>query len=358
MSTQIGPYTVGAIGLGLMSLTWSGDFVPDEEAFKLIKVAIDNSKSDRVLLNAGAFYGPKTDAYANLKLLRRFFTANPELKDKVVVNVKGGAVMSEFIAQGFEGGGFRPSATVENLREDLQAIRRELGSDEGGIDVHVYEPARRDVNVSVEDTVKNLHTLQREGLFQHIALSEVGAETIDTAARTAKDLGTQIVSVEVEYSPFYTEIEDNGVLQACKKHDIPILAYSPLGRGFLGGQLKSRSQLEANDPRLHQEQFSEENFPNNVKVAETFAELATSFNPPITPAQLALAWLVKQGSGKAAIIPIPGSSKASRVEENFGANDVKLDGADFKKLSSQIETLKVHGERYNARARSAIPLFA
>ncbi|KAE8265450.1 hypothetical protein A4X09_0g6639 [Tilletia walkeri] len=353
MFVQIGPYPVGPIGLGLMRLTSGGDFVPDEEAFKLIKAAIDNSKADRVLLNSGAFYGPRDDAYANLKLLRRFFAVHPELKDKVVVNVKGGAVMSEFIKQGYAG--FRSLATVENLREDLQAIRRELGSDEGGIDVHVYEPARRDVNVSVEDTVKNLHTLQREGLFQHIALSEVGAETIDTAARTAKELGTQIVSVEVEYSPFYTEIEDNDVLQACTKHSIPILVY--IGRGFLGGQLKSRSQLEANDPRLHQEQFSEENFPNNVKVADTFAQLATSFNPPITPAQLALAWLVKQGSGKAAIVPIPGSTKASRAEENFGANGVKLDGADFERLSTQIETLKVHGGRFNAHARAAMPLF-
>ncbi|KAE8189424.1 hypothetical protein A4X06_0g4347 [Tilletia controversa] len=350
MSAQIGPYSIAPIGLGLMSLTWRSisDIVPDEESFRLIKAAIQKGGPNRVLLNTGAFYGPKEDAYANIKILRRFFTAHPEYKDKVVVNVKGGT-------HGFaEGGIFRPSSTLENLREDLIAIRRELGSDEGGVDVHVYEPARRDPNLSVEVIVKNLHTLQEEGLFQHIALSEVGADTIYTAVRTAKALGTQIVSVEVEYSPWFTEIERNGVLEACQTYHIPILAYSPLGRGFLGGQLNSRSDLEPNDPRLQLEQFSEQNFPKNVQVADTFTQLAASHNPHVTPAQLALAWLIGQGAGKTAIIPIPGATKYSRVEENFGAMDIKLD----EKLSSQIKTLKAHGERYSALARAAIPLFA
>ncbi|KAK0520881.1 hypothetical protein OC834_006866 [Tilletia horrida] len=88
----------------------------------------------------------------------------------------------------------------------------------------VYELARYDLTVSAEDTIKNLHRLQGEGLFEHIALSEVGAETMHTAARTARELGTHIVSVELEYSPFMAEIEDNGVHDACKEHGIPILS--------------------------------------------------------------------------------------------------------------------------------------
>ncbi|KAK0520882.1 hypothetical protein OC834_006867 [Tilletia horrida] len=355
----IGPYTdVAPIGLGLMSLTWRpvSAFQPDEETFAVIKAAIDNAGADRVLLNAGTFYGPSDDAYANLKLLRRFFDKYPQLKDKVILNVKGGAIMKDYIEKDFAG--LRFSARLEDLRNDLVELRRVLGSDEGGIQVHVYEPARRDLNFSVEDTIKNLHTLQKEGLFEHISLSEVGAETINTAAKTAKELGTQIVSVELEYSPFRTDIEQNGVFATCKEHGIPILAYSPVGKGFLGGQLKSRDDLPPGDIRAHQDLFSEENFPKNVKLAETFASLAASHTPPCTPAQLALAWLLHQGTDTAPIIPIPGTTNAKRVLENMGAKDVKLDGEDGKALSSQIGSFKAHGERYNAHARASGTLFS
>lgn len=283
---SLGPYTVLPIGLGLMSLTWTGD-APDEVAFEVIKTAIEaNSDPDvRVLLNGGAFHNKTDQPYANLTLLRRFFKKYPDLKEPVVLNIKGGIIMMDYLEKGIAGA--RPSSKLEDLRTDIVDIRAALGSDEEGPELHFYEPCRRDPSLPIEEIVKNLATLQKEGLFQHTALSELGAESINKAAEAAKELGTKITSVELEYSPFLTEIEDNGVLDASRKHGIPILAYSPLGKGFLGGKLRDRSQVAKTDHRLHLDTFSEENFPKNVALADTFSSLAeahsSSSSSTVTP---------------------------------------------------------------------------
>jgi len=353
----IGPYSIGPIGLGLMGMTWCDPkaYTPDERAFEVIKTAIESSGGERTLLNSGAFYGPSVDPWANLKLLRRFFTAHPELKEKVVLCVKGGVIISEYKAKGMAG--YRNSCALEDMRTDVKDIREQLGSDEGGIELHIYEPSRRDMNFTPEEIVQSLHTLQKEGLFKHIALSEVGAETIEKSIAEAKKLGTEIVSVELEYSPFETTLENNGVLETAKKHKLPILAYSPVGKGFLTGQLKSRADIPQGDIRLFLDRFSEENFPKNLELADTFAKLASERSPPSTPSQLALSWLLKQGGGQTHIVPIPGSSKPERVRENMGAKDVELSAEDEAKLRKILESITVHGERYNARIRSGGNLF-
>ncbi|CAD6937920.1 unnamed protein product [Tilletia controversa] len=353
----IGAYSVGPIGLGLMALTWCDpeSRTPDEQAFEVIKTAIEASGGERTLLNSGSFYGPSVDPYANLKLLRRFFTKYPELKDKVVLYVKGGVIISEYMAKGMAG--YRNSCAFEDLRTDVVDIRKQLGSDEGGIELHVYEPSRRDTKFSMEEIVTSLHTLQKEGLFKHIALSEIGADSINTAISTAKKLGTAIVSVELEYSPFETELETNGVLDAVKAQGVPILAYSPVGKGFLTGQMRSRADIPKGDIRLSLDRFSEENFPKNLELADTFAKLAAEHKPTCTPAQLALAWLIKQGAGKTNIIPIPGTSKPERVKENMAAKDIAVSDEDNEKLRKILASMNVHGERYNARTRSAGNLF-
>ncbi|KAK0562228.1 hypothetical protein OC861_005428 [Tilletia horrida] len=357
--TSIGQYRIAPQGLGLMGLTWvpAAERVSDEQAFEVIKTAIDAASPDRLLLNTGTFYGSLADSlYANLQLLRRFFTKYPELKDKVVVNVKGGVNIPEFQEKGWAG--FRLSAKVEDLREDLLALRKELGTDEGGVPVHVYEMCRRDQSTPMEQTIKNLNQLRKEGLFEYIALSEVGADSIEKGVKTAKEEGTEIVSVEVEYSPFFLDIASNGVLDTCRSLSVPILVYSPIGRGFLGGQLKTRDDLAPNDPRRHQDQFSEENFPKNVKVAEAFTQLAKDHSPPVTPAQLALAWAASQSTEGCALISIPGSSKPERVKENMAATKIQLSEDEIEKLKSTFASLGVSGERYAAHARNNGSLFA
>ncbi|KAK0563477.1 hypothetical protein OC861_004779 [Tilletia horrida] len=357
--TSIGRYRIAPQGLGLMRLTSipAAHRISDEEAFEVIKTGIDAASPDRLLLNTGTFYGSPDDSlYANLQLLRRFFGKYPELKDRVVVNVKGGIVIPELAAKGWAG--MRPSAKVEDLREDLVALRRELGSDDGGVSVHVFEMARRDLTTDVEQTIRNLNQLRKEGLFEYIALSEVGADTIKRAVRTAKEEETEIVSVEVEYSPFFLDIASNGVLNTCRELCVPITVYSPCGKGFLGGQLKSRADLPASDPRLGQEQFSEDNFPKNVKLAETFAQLAASRSPPVSSAQLALAWISSQSTDGCALVPIPGTTKAERVKENMAATEIKLSEDEVEKLNSIFTSLDVAGHRYPAFMRNNGSLFA
>ncbi|KAK0526583.1 hypothetical protein OC835_005233 [Tilletia horrida] len=359
MST-LGPYRVSPVGLGLMSFTWCepSDYTPDAQAFEVIKTAIDKARPDeRVVLNSCTIYGPPSDPFANISLLRRFFTRYPELKDRVVLVVKGGAKIGEYRAKGLAGLSY--SATLENLREEVTELRKHLGSDADGLSLHFYGIGRRDLSLTVEETITNLHTLQKEGLFEHIALSELGVDSINQAAAAAQKLGTKIGSLELEYSPFCRDIERNGALTACKKHGIPVLAYSPLGKGFLSGKLKDRSEVPKHDLRNHLEGFSDENFAKNVELATTFADLASSFSINATPAQLALAWLVKQGdAANISIIPIPGTTKPARAAENMGAQDVGMDEETVQLVASQTEDKEMRGGRYNAWMRSTGLLFA
>ncbi|KAK0542336.1 hypothetical protein OC844_007815 [Tilletia horrida] len=359
MST-LGPYRVSPVGLGLMSLTWCepSDFTPDPQAFEVIKTAIDKARPDeRVVLNSCTIYGPPSDPFANISLLRRFFTRYPELKDRVVLVVKGGAVTTEYSSKGLAGLG--NSATLENLRGEVTELRKHLGSDEGGLPLHFYGIGRRDLSLTVEETITNLHTLQKEGLFEHIALSELGVDSINQAAAAAQKLGTKIGSLELEFSAFCRDIERNGVLTACKKHGISVLAYSPLGKGFLGGKLKDRNEVPKHDLRNHLEGFSDENFAKNVELAATFADLAASSSTHATSAQLALAWLIKKGDAdSASIVPIPGTTRPTRVAENMGAQDVVLDDATVQLIAKKTEDMEMRGGRYNAMMRDSGLLFA
>jgi len=330
-----------------MHFTWNAKPQTDGAALEVLKAAIDAAAPHKILFNCGAFYGPQHDPWANMRLMRNFFDRYPDAREKCVVSVKGGMVMSEYIAKGFPG--LQASGKLENLRVDLEKIKAELG-----FAPDLFEQARVAKDVPFEQQIKNLVTLRDEGLFKHISLSEVGEETIRKAASLAS-----IAAVEVEYSVYETSIETNGVLAACEELGLPILAYSPLGKGALGNKIKSRADLDPSDIRLHMDRWSEENFGKNLELAQAIEDLATSKQPAQSAAQLSLAWIISQ-SKKRLVVPIPGTSKVERVRQNMAAAGplVRVSPEDDVKIRSILESMGVHGGRYNDAARKSGTLFS
>ncbi|GAA5931689.1 hypothetical protein JCM10213_005829 [Rhodosporidiobolus nylandii] len=299
-----------------MRLTWAAEETPDDQAFELIKTAIDNGSN---FLNSGAFYGTKSPT-RNLELISRFCEANPDYKDKFLLSVKGG--LRETLA---------PCGELDFLREKVQEINTVLKRK-----MDVFEMARVDKQVGIEQIMKNLIVLRDEGHFKYISLSEVSADSIRKAAAIGP-----VSAVEVEYSPFCTDIEQNGVLAACKELGIPVLAYSPLGAGFLGNGWKSKEDIPEGDMRRNFDRFSDENFAHNVQLADKLGKIAEKKG--VTPAQLSIAWVASQWEK---LIPLPGSTKPSRVKESIDAGNITLSDEELKEIREVIDSFEVKGVRY------------
>jgi pyridoxine 4-dehydrogenase len=339
--------SVGPIGFGLMGLTWkdSSTFQDDETMFTVMKSAVDNGAT---FWNTGSFYCPQDKPYANLLLIRRFFEKHPEYMSKITISVKSGIDMDAYIEKGMAG--MSPDASVENLTKDLKGIRKALNSDNGGHDVDLYEIARVDMKKQPKEWMANLMQVKKQGLFKHISLSEVGASTIRKAAAEGP-----IAAVEVEYSPSELSIETNGVLEACKELKIPIVAYSPIARGILSGGVSDASNLPKGDPRAHQEQFQADNLKHNAGLGDLLKVMAGKKG--CTGAQLVLAWVAHQWPGR--IIPIPGSTNATRAGENSRAlSVVTLTDSHEKEIRDAVTKHGRKGGRYAEMARAHGNLFA
>ncbi len=178
----------------------------------------------------------------------------------------------------------------------------------------------------------------REGKVKYLGLSECSSKSLRRAHKIHP-----IHAVQIEYSPFTMDIEDPqiGLMETCKELGVAIVAYSPLGRGFLTGQYKSLDDFEEGDFRRMSPRFSPENFSNNLKLVDQIAELARKKN--ITPGQLVLAFLLAQDD---LVIPIPGTKKIKYLEENLGALNVKLSAEELASIRKAIESAEVHGTRY------------
>ncbi|KAK9475665.1 NADP-dependent oxidoreductase domain-containing protein [Lipomyces japonicus] len=321
---------IGDLGFGLMGLTWRPTVTPDEQAFATINKAIELGAN---FLNSGEFYGQPSQPTANLDLLKRFFEKYPEQAEKTVISVKGGIDSKTWL----------PDGSPEGVRKSVENSIKHLGNVKK---LDLFECARVDKNVPIETTVAALGELVKEGLIGGISLSEVKPETIERAAKVHK-----IEAVEVEFSLFSLEAKDLGVLDTAAKLGIPVIAYSPLGRGFLTGQIKDRSQIPEGDIRLFFERFSEENFPLNLVLVEKIEELAKAKG--VTVAQFAIAWIKKHEDviSGLKIIPIPGATTVSRVEENLAAIH-SLTDEEFAQVNEILSKVEVKGGRYNKHAES------
>ncbi|KAF2439290.1 Aldo/keto reductase [Karstenula rhodostoma CBS 690.94] len=318
MPTIVGK-EVGPIGLGLMGLTWRKDPISTEESIKVLKAALDNGVN---LWNGADFYGPPE---ANsLVLLEKYFAKYPEDADKVVLSIKGAS-----------GAGITPDGTPEGVRKSLDAAIAQLN---GRKKIDLFEPGRIDPNTPLEVTFKVYEEYVQSGKIGGIGLSEVKASTIKAVSKI-----TKIACVEVELSLFSLDVLENGVAAATAELGIPLVAYSPLSRGFLSGQFKSLDDIPKESLLHHFPRFQPDVFPLNLQLADQVAEIAKKKG--VTVAQLAINWVVAQ-SRKAGvtIIPIPGSTTTARVQEN--SQTINITDAELAEIEETLKKLPISGGRY------------
>ncbi|MGO9885223.1 MAG: aldo/keto reductase, partial [Solirubrobacteraceae bacterium] len=226
-----------------------------------------------------------------------------------------------------------------HVRSSIEGSLKRLGTDH----VDLYYQHRVDPNVPIEETVGAMAELVAEGKVLHIGLSEAAPETIRRGHAVHP-----ITAVQTEYS-LWTRDPEAEVLPTCRELGIGYVSYSPLGRGFLSGRFSSPDELEADDFRRSGPRFTGANLEANLKLAAKVAEIAEAKG--VTPAQLALAWVLAQGDD---IVPIPGTKRRTYLEQNAAAVDVELSAEDLERIDAELP--EAAGDRYNEAGMAAVNL--
>jgi aryl-alcohol dehydrogenase-like predicted oxidoreductase len=307
---------VAAIGLGCMGMSEFYGTADETEAIATIHRALDLGVT---LLDTADMYGP----YTNEDLVRRAIAGR---REEVVLATKFGIVRDadDPSRRGVEG---RP----DYVRKAIEGSLGRLGVDH----VDLYYQHRVDPNTPIEDTVGAMAELVREGKVRYLGLSEAAPDTIRRAHAVHP-----ISALQTEYSLWSRDSEDE-VLPTVRELGIGFVAYSPLGRGFLSGRFQSPEDLEEGDFRRRNPRFQGENFQRNLELVERVREIAEEKSA--TPAQLALAWVLAQGED---IVPIPGTKRRDRLEENVAALNVELTDADLERIEAAFPKGATAGDRY------------
>jgi aryl-alcohol dehydrogenase-like predicted oxidoreductase len=308
---------VSALGLGCMGMSFAYGPANDEESLQVLHRYLELEGN---FLDTAEVYGP----YKNEELLGRFLRQVP--REKVVVATKFGF---RFAPDGTRGLDSSPA----NVRRACDASLGRLGIET----IDLFYQHRVDPNVPIEETVGAMAGLVSAGKVRTLGLSEAGPETLRRAAKVHP-----IAALQSEYSLWTRDVETNGILATCRELGITFVPYSPLGRGFLTGTIQNVNELDSTDwRRTNQPRFQAQALQANLKLAEAVKELAAE--KEITPAQLALAWVLAQGRD---MVPIPGTKRVRYLEENMGAIDVRLSEADLKKIAARVAEFEIVGERY------------
>ncbi|OBH88622.1 aldo/keto reductase [Mycobacterium sp. E2733] len=292
---------VGRLGLGAMgmSVAYSGAGSDDAESIRTVHRAIDLGVT---LIDTAEVYGP----YINEELLARALQGR---RDQVVLATKFGLISHT--------GRSGPDSSPANIRTAVEGSLRRLGTDH----IDLYYQHRLDRETPIEDTVGALAELVAAGKIRHIGLSEVGVNTI----RRAHEVHP-ITAVQSEYS-LWTRDQEQAILPLLRELGIGFVAYAPLGRGFLTGAIRSTEGLPDTDYRKTNPRFFDENFQHNLKSADELRSISADVGA--SPAQVALAWLLAKGPD---IVPIPGTKRVTRLEENVGADAVELTPDQLSRL--------------------------
>ena len=316
---SLGKLEVSRIGLGTMGMSayYTGAGSDDAESIRTIQRALDLGIN---FIDTAELYGP----YVNEELVGRAIAGR---RDEVVLATKFGLISHR------NGDALMVDGHPDNIRAAIEGSLKRLGTDH----VDLYYQHRVDPSVPIEETIGALSQLVREGKVKHIGLSEPAPQTIRRAHAVHP-----LTAIQNEYS-LWTRDPEAEILPVVRELGIGLVAYSPLGRGFLTGQIRSTEQFGSDDFRAHNPRFAEGNLEQNLRIVDAVEAVAKEVGA--TAAQVALAWLLAQGDD---IVPIPGTKRVARLEENAGAVDVRLTADQLTRLTSVQPPV---GERYADMSR-------
>lgn len=306
---------VSELGFGCMGLSFP-NAPTKEESIALIRSAVEQ----------GITFFDTAQGYGENELL--VGEALEPLRKEVVIATKFG----------FKDGNVRLGldSRPENIKATAEASLKRLRTDV----IDLFYQHRPDPNVPIEDVAGTVKDLIQEGKVKHFGLCEVNAETIRKANSVLP-----VTALQSEYSMFYREPEDE-IIPILEELGVGFVPFSPLGKGFLTGTINADVELDKNDTRNMSPRFSKENREANQVLVDLVVSIAT--NKKVTPAQIALGWLLAQ---KPFTVPIPGTSKLHRLKENIGAANVSLTNDELNKINAALATIKIVGERYPAQIR-------
>jgi aryl-alcohol dehydrogenase-like predicted oxidoreductase len=309
---------VSAIGFGCMGLNFGyANSVSKDEGIRLIRAAVERGVT---FFDTAEIYGPFTNEEMVGEALR-------PVRDQVVIATKFGFRIDP--ATNRQAG---TDSRPEHIREVCDASLKRLGVEV----IDLLYQHRVDPNVPIEDVAGAVKDLIQEGKVKHFGLSEPGAQTVRRAHAVQP-----VTALQNEYSLWTRGPETNGILEACKELGIGLVAYSPLGKGFLTGAMNKDTKLGEGDFRNILPRFTPEAMEKNQALVDLLKRIADE--KKATPAQIALAWLLAQ---KPWIVPIPGTTKLHRLEENLGAADIELTAQDLAEIERAASAIRVEGERY------------
>jgi aryl-alcohol dehydrogenase-like predicted oxidoreductase len=309
---------VSTLGLGCMGMSFSYGAVHDEgEMISLMHKAVDMGIT---FFDTAEVYGPFTNEVLVGKALS-------PIREKVVIATKFGFNLKPDGSPGWQGVNSRP----EHVKQVADASLKRLNVDS----IDLFYQHRVDPNVPIEEVAGAVKDLIAAGKVKHFGLSEAGAQTIRRAHAVQP-----VAALQSEYSLWWRKPEAE-IIPTLEELGIGLVPYSPLGKGFLTGKMDADTKVATNDFRSQLPRFAPEAMRANQAFVELLAKIAQEKGA--TPAQIALAWLLAQ---KPWIVPIPGTTKLHRLEENLGAVSVTLTGADLKQIDEAVSKVPVQGDRY------------
>jgi aryl-alcohol dehydrogenase-like predicted oxidoreductase len=320
---------VSAIGIGCMTMVGGsnivyGSNVDAQESVRTVHKAIDLGVT---FFDTAEIYGP----FNNEEFLGGAIKGK---RDKLVIATKFGFRFNGLQITGVDG-------SPANARAAAEASLKRLGVDH----IDLFYQHRVDPSVPIEETVGGMAELVKEGKVRHIGLSEAGPATLTRAAKTAP-----ISALQSEYSLWERDVEEE-ILATCRANGIGFVPYSPLGRGFLSGDINSIDDLPADDWRRNDPRYQGDNFAANMKIVDVVRGIGEAHG--VSPAQVALAWLLSQGD---AIVPIPGVKRRVTMEDSVAAVNVTLTAADLAAIEKVAPKGGTAGPRYGEQGMRMVRL--